>query len=110
MRAFTATPIFTARDPALSWNYYLDGTPASPYAAAARATDLTGLPPAFVLTCDQDPLCDEGIAYAGRLIAAGVPTDLHHYAGTVHGFDMLATSLSQEARATQTAALRRALR
>lgn len=49
-----------------------------------RAKDLSELPPAFVAVCQFDPLRDEGIAYAQKLMYAGVPTELHHYPGTFH--------------------------
>jgi acetyl esterase/lipase len=76
------------------WNHYLgDGHgPASPYAAPARAEDLSGLPPAYIVTCEHDPLRDEGIIYAMRLMAACVPVELHNYPGVVHGFDMMTPS------------------
>jgi len=88
MRAFNDTPLWTRDNAVASWLAYLGPTPPDPvpaYAAPARAVDLTGLPPAYVVTCEFDPLRDEGIAYAGRLIRAGVPTELHHYPGTFHG-------------------------
>ena len=44
------------------------------------------------MTCEHDPLRDEGILYALRLMAAGVPVELHHYPGTVHAFDLLTPS------------------
>ncbi|MDE0728447.1 MAG: alpha/beta hydrolase fold domain-containing protein, partial [Alphaproteobacteria bacterium] len=54
-------------------------------AAPARATDLSNLPPAYISTMEFDPLRDEGILYAMRLLEAGVSVELHSYAGTFHG-------------------------
>jgi acetyl esterase/lipase len=74
---------------ALAWQAYLgDGGTVSPYAAPGRAMDLAGLPPAFIGTGDLDLFAEEDVRYAARLIAAGVPTELHVYPGGVHGFDL----------------------
>jgi acetyl esterase len=87
MKQFTDTPLWNHPNAILSWEAYLgpDRGTTSPYAAPARAADLSGLPSAYVVTCEFDPLRDEGIEYAQRLMQAGVPTELHHYPGTFHG-------------------------
>lgn len=69
-------------------HYYLaspiDGY--NPCAFPLEASDLSDLPPAMVLTCEFDPLRDEGVAYANRLSEAGVTTSHHHYEGMIHAF------------------------
>ena len=80
--------VWDRRTAEVSWQMYLGdshGGDVSPYAAPARATDLSGLPPATVLVEDLDVLRDEGVDYANRLNDAGVRTELHVYPGTFHG-------------------------
>lgn len=60
----------------------------SQYASPALATDLTGLPPAFIDTTSLEVFRDEDVEYALRLWAAGVDAELHVWAGGFHGFDI----------------------
>jgi len=86
------------------------GPDVSPYAAAARATDLTGLPPAYIMTGALDLFLEEDMDYARRLIRAGVPTELHVYPGGFHGFDIFPTAAASiAAQTSRMAALARAL-
>jgi acetyl esterase len=70
------------------WNHYLGaaGDGSSPYASPLRAKDLSGLPPAIVVTAEYDVLRDEGNAYAERLRQAGVPVELRCISGVNHAF------------------------
>ncbi|WP_326564916.1 alpha/beta hydrolase fold domain-containing protein [Amycolatopsis rhabdoformis] len=87
------------------------GPDVSPYAAPARATDLTGLPPAFLDVGTAETFRDEVLTYATRLLQAGVQTELHVWPGAYHGFDGSApdAALSVQARAARTPWLRRIL-
>jgi acetyl esterase len=70
------------------WNHYLADAShgANPLASPLRATNLAGLPPAFVVTAEYDPLRDEGEYYADRLLQAGVATVAVRWDGVNHGF------------------------
>jgi acetyl esterase/lipase len=64
------------------------GADISPYAAAARATDLAGLPATYICVGTLDLFLEEDLEYARRLIRVGVPTELHLYPGAYHGFNL----------------------
>jgi acetyl esterase/lipase len=83
----------TAKGMAWFWDAYLPDVDrrSEPFASPLRASDeqLDGLPPAFVIVDEADPLRDEGEAYAGRLRGAGVPVTTVRYDGITHDFMML---------------------
>ncbi|MFK4069152.1 alpha/beta hydrolase [Streptomyces sp. NPDC029674] len=109
-RTFTDTPWMDRDKLSTSWRHYLGDRPATPYAAPARATDLSGLPPAHIATAEFDPNRDEDIAYAQRLLQAGVSVELHQWPGTFHGSQaILSADVSQRQVAELGAVLRRAL-
>ena len=109
-RNFTDTPFMTRDKVAASWRHYLGSATASPYAAPARATDVSGLPPACITTAEFDPNRDEAIGYAQRLLQAGVSVELHQWPGTFHGSQaILSAEVSQRQIAELGTALRRAL-
>jgi acetyl esterase/lipase len=76
------------------------GPDVSPYAAPARATDLSNLPPAFIDVGSAETFRDEDVAYASRIWQAGGRAELHVWPGAFHGFDSMVPSaaISQEAR------------
>jgi acetyl esterase/lipase len=87
------------------------GPDVSPYAAPARATDLSGLPPAFIDVGSAETFRDEAVTYASRIWQAGGVAELHVWPGGFHGFAGLAplAAVSREARAAQWNWLRRIL-
>ncbi|UMV49883.1 alpha/beta hydrolase [Paenibacillus macerans] len=96
----------------LAWEMYLgEQGEASPYAAPARAADLSGLPPTYTCVGDLDPFRDETIDYVLRLTQAGVPTEFHLYPGCFHGCEEYFPSAEISQRMIQEyhAALKRAL-
>ena len=70
------------------WDHYLPDSSrrTEPDASPFHTENLSGLPPAVILTAEHDVLRDEGEAYAARLQEANVPTDLQRYIGQMHGF------------------------
>ena len=110
---YTGEFIWTAEANRFGWTALLGQAPGgpdiSPYAAAARAENLAGLPPTFINVGALDLFLEEDLEYARRLMRAGVPTELHVYPGAYHGFTMAADAqASQIARRDQLAALQRA--
>ncbi|UOX89441.1 alpha/beta hydrolase [Amycolatopsis sp. FBCC-B4732] len=99
----------------VGWTAYLGdrrGTAdVPPYAAAARAEDLSGLPPAFLDVGTAETFRDEVVAYASRLWQAGGEAELHVSPGGFHGFDSLApkAAISRAARAARLTWLHRLL-
>jgi acetyl esterase/lipase len=94
-----------------AWSWYLgDGEPDA-YAAPARATDLSGLPPTFIDVGELDLFRDEDIEFALRLLQAGVPTELHVHPGVFHASEGFApdAAVSQRIWALRLDALQRAL-
>jgi acetyl esterase len=114
MRAFVDSPVWNRPLAEISWRYYLgdmtDTDDVPPYAAPARAADLSGLPPAYISTAENDPLRDEGMIYGLRLLQAGVSVELHQFPGTFHGSALVTTAaVSQRAQRESMAVLTRAL-
>jgi acetyl esterase len=95
------------------WDHYLssDEDGRNPYASPLQAEDLSGLPPALVITAEFDPLRDEGEAYAARLAEAGVEVTQTRYDGQIHAFFQMPAALpgGLEAIDQVAAELRRAL-
>jgi acetyl esterase/lipase len=113
----TTAKVWNRRSNQIGWRSYLgDGVGCADvplYAAPARATvdDLRGLPPAYIDVGELDPFRDEDIAYAARLLAAGVSCELHVTPGAFHGSEMAVPDAptSRRIRANRRDALRRVL-
>jgi len=111
---FAGEFIWNAQSNRFGWHSLLGHEPGalgvSPYAAAARADDVAGLPPTFISVGALDIFLDEDIDYAQRLLRAGVPTELHVYPGAYHGFDMaFDADVTKRFRRDSMQALKRAL-
>ena len=108
-------PFWSRANNLAGWRSYLQQEPGSEdisaYAAAFRAEDVRGLPPTFICVGTPDLFRDENIAYAQRLMNAGVPTELHVYTDGFHGFDIIApnTDTAQRFTAEHTSLVFRAL-
>jgi acetyl esterase len=93
--------IVNRRDMEWFWNHYVPSVSDrdDPSASPLRAASLSGLPPAYIVTTEHDPLRDEGFAYADRLRAARVPVQHRHYGSQIHGFFTLVNVLDDADRA-----------
>jgi acetyl esterase len=88
MREITDELFFNIKSVKWYWGMYLNSAEdaANPLASPLRAADLSGMPPATVITAEFDPLRDESESYAKRLAEHGVPAEIIRYDGMVHGF------------------------
>ncbi|AGB22731.1 esterase/lipase [Mycobacterium sp. JS623] len=107
---FVTTPGFDRLAVSQMWRHYSAGESISADAVPARADELHDLAGAFISCSELDPLRDEAVDYALRLMWAGVATELHVFPGTCHGFDSLLPEweTSQQLFELQAAALRQA--
>jgi acetyl esterase len=89
------------------WDHYAPdpAVRVNPYASPLRAGDLSGLPPAYMITAEHDPLRDEGFECAERLRAARVPVEHRHFGSQIHGFFMFVNLLDDADRAVADAGL-----
>lgn len=93
-------PVWDAAANRRGWGAYLRGVvDVTAYAAAARAVDVSKLPPTITFVGDLDPFRDETQAYVDRLRAAGVPVTFTVVPGAFHGFEVLAPKTAIAARA-----------
>ena len=108
---FVTTPGFDRQAVEQMWRHYSAGESVPTDAVPARADELDGVAGAFISCSELDPLRDEAVDYALRLMWASVATELHVFPGTCHGFDSLLPDweTSQRLFELQGAALRRAL-
>ena len=116
MKKYTDTPVWDARLTKLMWELYLQKSPdaftgkgnnETPQAVSANAEwnleliryispaevqELSGIPHTYIEIAEFDCLCDEGLVFGGRLMAAGIPVEVHRIEGAVHGYDVLLKS------------------
>jgi acetyl esterase len=108
----TAVPIFSRFQAERMWAFYLGGRDARipAYAAPARAPCFKELPPAYILACGLDPLRDEAVEYAMKLLAEEIPVELHVVPNVPHAFDLARpmAARSRQVLAEMQEALRRA--
>jgi ketosteroid isomerase-like protein len=109
--AITDLGIWDRKTNAEGWAAYLRGQQPDAYAAPLLSKDLSGYPPTYIDVGTEDLFRDEDIAFASRLLAAGVPVELHVDPGAFHGSELLApgAAVSQRQLGRRLAALRAAL-
>jgi acetyl esterase/lipase len=110
-RHCTAVPVFSRFQAERMWNFYLgDRKPTPVYAAPARAASFKGLPPAYILACGLDPLRDEAVEYATKLLAEEIAVELHVVPNAPHAFDLAKPTAARSVQvlAEMQGALRRA--
>ena len=115
LHPYTGEFIWTREANHFGWASLLGQEPGSegvsPYAAAARAENLEGLPPTFIGVGALDLFLEENMEYARRLTRAGVPTELHVYPGVFHGYQLVPTAqVTKTAQRDRMNAIRRALK
>jgi acetyl esterase/lipase len=100
MFPFVDSEAWSGRRSRQMWPLYLghDG-PAPVYAAPPRSAELSGLAPAYPLSCGEDPLWDEEFTYTQRLLDFEVSLEFHHFPRTCHGFDVIAPEAAVSRRA-----------
>ncbi|MDB5737361.1 MAG: Esterase/lipase/thioesterase [Sphingomonas bacterium] len=106
--------VWSPEQNAFGWSALLGdargGGDVAPYAAAARATDMAGLPRTFLSLGALDVLAEEGMDFARRLLRADVPLELHVFPGAFHGFDVASDArIGAAAKQASRDALRRTL-
>jgi len=110
---FTGEFVWGAANNRFGWSALLGTEPGSSdtscYAAAARADNLSGLPPTFISVGALDLFLEEDLEYARRLTRAGVAVELHVYPGAFHGYQLAPTArVSRAAERDSREAMRRA--
>ncbi len=102
MQELADAPLWTRSNAEICWKHYLGEHPqdVSPYASPLAATTFDKLPKTFMLVCGLDPLRDEGIMYAMKLMQAGVAVELQVIPDAVHVFDFFPCELTDRFYAT----------
>lgn len=108
MSEITDELFFNVKSVKWYWGMYLNSAEDAnnPLASPLRAADLSGLPPATIITAEFDPLRDESELYAKRLVDHGVPAEIIRYNGMIHGFFTMVGILDTAREAVSAASAR----